>query len=383
MTEKTHIKYVVLFFISLVTACSGSADGSFSEQQAPLTQNQPVQEIPSGEEPATGGSNPVSDGGSTASDMPVISSSEEKKHTPIALNSADGDGLYSEEGRVNQPAVLQGVEGKVIYTLGSDELRVNSADTENKRLSEFHYDDSVFLNAKNIDPSKVQTLEVKDDADNVIGTFQFVKQSYSQYMTFMPKIKRAQADGSVEYFGGIYSYLATPTSDSDFKSQTGTATYTGKVIGYVYPLSVGDKISSNYPSDDALPSRPTQAPTPADISLTVNFDSKKITGEITNRFDHLAGRSWRWTDDEDRVTQQGLDLDKKSLYLDATIVKSGDVWGFQGAAGGSDGVSVEVKTGQRAGVAGWGGIFAGDGAKEVVGVITSKENMTFGAVKND
>lgn len=408
MKGKKLAKSIALIFISTITACS-SGSNSFEQQQEKTPVKNQVEPTsgdkdsadkpestspPARAEDSSGtGAPPVAGPESTVPSVPVAPDSTVPS-VPVVPVADSYDHLKrkvaftikgSESGRgasVAEPDTLAGKPGWYVYSLGNDLMKLKETDKENTRLSALDYDETIFLNKENIDSNKVTTLNITDKGVTV-GAYQLVKQTDSLYTTFLPQIPRVnEADPSdSSAYVALAGYIAQPTSDAEFSKLNGTANYTGKVIGYKYAFNVGDHHSFNDTSSKAK-TRPT--PAEANIQLVVNFDTKKITGTVTNRFDSLAARVIALRESEnDRITAEGMTLNTVNMSLKGDIAKTGDIWGFRGPdAGGTGGVYIERK-GKQVQIANWGGIFAGTNASEIVGGIENgEEKMSFGASKD-
>lgn len=435
MKGKTLAKSVALVFISAITACS-SGGNSFSLERAPaITDNTPENNdtggasaattaatlaaadaanasIPPAPPPVTAASFSASSSvarsapsssssGTSASSMPATTVSDAPVVTasvPVApvvasppvppkppkvnLLFVQAGAESGRGGKIDEPDKLVEKPGSVIFGLGSDLMRLDASDKRDTRLSSLtDYDGSVFINSEDIDANKIQTLEVMDKGKKV-AEFRMVKQTDSVYTTFLPELARLKpGTDEADSYAPLTSYIAKPTSDSEFTALTGSAKYSGKVIGYKYGFVAGDHHSFNR-TDSKAKTKPTAAE--AKINLNVDFDSKKITGTVTGRFDSMTGRRIALIEsDDDRISAEGITLNSADMILKGDITKKGDIWGFHGPeAGGAGGVSVMRKSKEYK-TANWGGIFAGTNASEIVGVMElGEEKMSFGATKN-
>lgn len=442
MKGKTLAKSIALVFISAITACS-SGGNSFSLERAPaITDNTPENNdtggasaattaatlaaadaanasIPPAPPPVTAAS--VSGSSSVARSAPSSSSSGTSASSTPAATVSDAPAVTASSpvvtasvpavpvvasppvppkppkvnllfvqagaesgrgGKIDEPDALVEKPGSVIFGLGSDLMRLDASDKRDTRLSSLtDYDGSVFINSEDIDANKIQTLEVMDKGKKV-AEFRMVKQTDSVYTTFLPEVTRLKpGTDEADSYAPLTSYIAKPTSDSEFTALTGTVKYSGKVIGYKYGFVAGDHHSFNR-TDSKAKTKPTAAE--AKINLNVDFDSKKITGKVTERFDSMTGRRIALSEaDDDRITAEGITLNSAEMVLKGDITKKGDIWGFHGPeAGGTGGVYV-MRKGKEYRTANWGGIFAGTNASEIVGVMElGEEKMSFGATKS-
>ncbi|AGH37630.1 hypothetical protein F543_20370 [Bibersteinia trehalosi USDA-ARS-USMARC-189] len=250
-----------------------------------------------------------------------------------------------------------------------------------------------FMSSADIDPSKIQMLEILNSSGQPIANIHFVNQQYSSYNTW--KSAKTPTVGGDPIDSIMSGYVALPTKpDIDLKSK-GQATYRGHTLAQTAPNS----------NDIHL----------GNIELNADFDAMKISGKLTNRNDRLLDSSVKrffpeefreiyttdkdeWEDDKENLkliskeeyakleAQWEKDLEAKmqqfrkiDVSINQTDIKTDNsVISFTNPLGALS-YTDNGKT-RNTGVV--GGIFAGDKAQEVVGEIQGSSNfMSFGATE--
>ncbi|QLB20754.1 hypothetical protein A6B43_04060 [Vespertiliibacter pulmonis] len=277
------------------------------------------------------------------------------------ISSNDGGYKY-------EPTKLAGKEG-VYYSSGPIVLSKGGKAVKLDN-SELQYDRD-FLKNGELDSNKVQHLEITDTDGTVLGKFQFVNQDYSSYATFV-SAKPSNQYGSIDKIEPLAFYTAKLSTESQLAQQKGTFDYNGKAIGYQGGVKGGT------PTQEAV----------ADVHFEVNFDTKKIKGEMTNRFDGLTknafGLTKGWDKNDDPIYYPEHNDPTRSLILKETDIKvENGVVGF-GHNGVVDSNAGIIAGGKLRDVTDYGGVFAGPNLENIVGQIGGgEERIMFGATKAD
>lgn len=241
--------------------------------------------------------------------------------------------------------------------------------------------DPNFMTKADIDPVRLQTLNITNQRGESVANIHFVNQLYSSYSSWksaeIPMVSGYPVDSRMS------GYVAVPTkSDADLRSK-GKATYQGHTIVQKAPNSSEVHFGN--------------------IRLEADFDSMKISGKLTNRNDMLLDASVKYhseildnftatpEDLEDYpemtlISEQALaekiEAEKQQYRTVDVTINEANIKAENGVVAFYKGVNAlsythesgEVKTGA------FGGIFAGDRAQEAVGEIQGGETfLSFGA----
>lgn len=241
--------------------------------------------------------------------------------------------------------------------------------------------DPNFMTKADIDPARLQTLNITNQRGESVANIHFVNQLYSSYSSWksaeIPMVSGYPVDSRMS------GYVAVPTkSDADLRSK-GKATYQGHTIVQKAPNSSEVHFGN--------------------IRLEADFDSMKISGKLTNRNDMLLDASVKYhseildnftatpEDLEDYpemtlISEQALaekiEAEKQQYRTVDVTINEANIKAENGVVAFYKGVNAlsythesgEVKTGA------FGGIFAGDRAQEAVGEIQGGETfLSFGA----
>ncbi|MDO4698768.1 MAG: hypothetical protein Q4A60_08895 [Pasteurellaceae bacterium] len=235
-----------------------------------------------------------------------------------------------------------------------------------------------FLRTATPDANRVDTLTITDGGET-LGEFQFVNQHYSSFFTFMTDKPANKYDPNYDRYVPLAYYTAKHSTADQLDAQKGSFVYRGKAIGYQ------GGVHGSTPKQQAS----------TDIEFNVNFDTKRISGKIAQRFDDIGSKSLRWIAryDEDEHGEEVIvyrpeyhTRHNMSWILQETPIEVSEngVVNF-----GSNGVSdrnagVQLKDGSYLGISSYSGVFAGPELNEVVGQIGyNEEKVMFGATKEN
>lgn len=376
------MKVCLVTLIAVACGLAGCSSGSNSfrraDEKPPVTQPEKNDAASQEETPESPESKPGTTPPPEPEPSPEPAPTPEPKPAVLALDARGLSMVPSAEGGNTFSPVKNETSGIVQYMSGPIHYNLSANTSDNKSLRDSTVAANVLASSTQIDPAQVQHVELTGDDGSVMGRFQFVNQAYSSYGTFMAAFNAnpyAYADDEISK-EALAFYVAQPTTIEQFNQQSGTATYTGHVLGY------RDGVKGNTPQEQAV----------ADINLNVDFAEKMISGRVVGntRFDGLTKYHWRYTDDDDSPTQRGIALSKVDLILKPTKIvqfENGAV-GFGGIPAEAPGEfprsitdNVAVMDGDtEQTITQYGGIFAGPNAEEVVGQIGGGEDrLMFGA----
>ncbi|MDG6896327.1 hypothetical protein [Volucribacter amazonae] len=210
----------------------------------------------------------------------------------------------------------------------------------------------------------------------------FVNQQNASYMTWKSE-KIPSPYGDPEYDSST-SYIANLTpANSEILTQKGQATYKGHVIAN------SNRATSNFHL--------------ANLTLNADFSRMKISGVISNRNDELLSNMAKYSEGAmgkeytldpeavdpgwvELITQEQMEQRINTYRTLPINLEESDITVHNNRISFSkptDGLSFAAPdTGKTVTVGGYGGVFAGDKAQEVVGEINSGSNFaSFGAVE--
>lgn len=286
----------------------------------------------------------------------------------------------SQNGKISpQVGAAAYFNGHAEYQDGAEVKDFRNADQRNST----NYDPS-FMTKAPIDSNKLQRLDIQNKEGKTVASIAFVNQQYSSYNLFKSaQIPTIHGYPSDEVMTG---YLAVPTKATTELKNKGQVTYRGHTLIQKRPNSTEMHLG--------------------DIELNADFDTMKISGKLTNRDDVLLDGSVKYeseildkyTSDKDDL-EEGMEL-KTEAEIEAMFEKEYaahrkvdvtinpiDIKTDNGVVSFNKSVKAYSYPHEKGktitpGVAGIGGIFAGDKAQEVVGEIVGGERFgSFGATE--
>lgn len=297
------------------------------------------------------------------------------------------DLLSSSLTYVNNP-LHEDVDGKISPVKGAaaylngyfkyDDKGVTKDMRDAEESANLKWDKQGFSTAE-INPDKLQTLDVTDENGDVLAKFHFVNQKNATYFNW--KSQKNPVEYDEEITTAASGYLAIPTpADEDMLRNKGKATYRGHIIANRSPESNQFNLGN--------------------LELEADFDAMTIQGKITGRndtlLDHVADRNGGWGSDEvttdpeavdEGVTLVSQDVMNERIQAHRTkdiTLTAAEIWVENGVASfkNTSGMEYTAHDGSIARTGIWGGVFAGDKAQEVVGEIQGSGNFaSFGATE--
>ncbi|KAE9530228.1 hypothetical protein [Testudinibacter aquarius] len=392
----TYKTTAMVCLLSLFTAACSSNSSSFTEEKPNTTTEAPKSEEPKSEEPKP--EEPKSEEPKPEEPKPEEPKPEEPKSEEPKPEEPKSEEPKSEEPKSEEPrfkdgtledrtlnvvvssqggeryeAVLETDKNRGFYMSGPMDFRDSKGNILDLR-NEFK--DKTVMNNYDVDPNKVQELVITSENGEELGKFRFINQTYSSYGTFSPELTAPAAGGDPAHpfknHENLGTYILQPTTETQFdqlaqaSTANGIITYRGHSLGY----KGGPK--GGTPTEGYM----------GDVSFQVNIASKTISGEMSARQDSFVRHNWRFTDDDNNPTAEGIAFDQPNVKLilsEANIVANNNkTMGFK------NGEVRLLHNGQQVRVNDYAGTFAGPEANEIVGQIGGgEERIMFGATKQE